>query len=333
MMHAIKGLDPATYRTHALHDPERRWPQTNCYVDLLIEVLAASGHDPVAALGFTVAQDFEGDQFTFFKFPTADLQRLAGLDIQELALFDRLEDHLLVQIERGRLPLVEVDAFYLPDTRGITYRSGHSKTTVGVNGLDPAQRRMTYFHNDGFFALQGEDYDGIFATDNEAGPHGLPLFPYAEFVKFGAPRPARDTAAIALALLGHHLSRRPKRNPLAVYGSEFDGHAKALAGRAPDYFHIYAFNTLRQLGSNFELLASHLAWLGPHVHIDFGEAVGAAERIADGAKAMQFKLARAMARQRFDGLADLIEPMARAYDTVMMVLDDRLPDAAIAAAA
>jgi hypothetical protein len=333
MKHAIAGLDPATYKPHALHDPERRWPQTNCYVDLLIEVLAASGHDPVAALGFTVAQDFEGDQFTFFKFPTTDLQKLAGLDIQELALFDQLENHLLVQIERGRLPLIEADAFYLPDTRGITYRSGHSKTTIGINGLDPQARRMTYFHNDGFFALDGEDYDGIFAAGNEAAPQDLPLFPYAEFIKLDAPRPAKDTVEIALALLGHHLARRPQRNPLAVYGSEFEGHAKALAGRAPDYFHIYAFNTLRQVGANFELLASHLAWLGRHAVIDFTDAIGAAERIADGAKAMQFKLARAMARQRFDGLADLIEPMAMAYDTVMTSLDDRLSGVAVSKAA
>ncbi len=140
----IAGLDPASYLPHRLHDAERHWPQSNCYVDLLIEVMHAAGHEPVAALGFTVGQDFEGDQFTFFKFPTADLNRLAGLDIQELAIFDRLEGHALTQIERGRLPLVEVDAFYLPDTGGISYRSHHSKTTVGINALDPAARRMAY---------------------------------------------------------------------------------------------------------------------------------------------------------------------------------------------
>ncbi|HUH48694.1 MAG TPA: DUF1839 family protein, partial [Mycoplana sp.] len=25
------GLDPTTYRSHALHDQERMWPETNCY--------------------------------------------------------------------------------------------------------------------------------------------------------------------------------------------------------------------------------------------------------------------------------------------------------------
>ena len=46
------------------------------------------------ALAFTVAQDYEGDQFTFFKFPPADLARLYGVEILELAIFDQLEDHV-----------------------------------------------------------------------------------------------------------------------------------------------------------------------------------------------------------------------------------------------
>jgi hypothetical protein len=332
MKSAVAGLDPASYRPHRLHDPERRWPQTNCYVDLLIEVLNATGHDPIAALGFTVAQDFEGDQFTFFKFPTADLQKLAGLDIQELAIFDRLETHVLAQVERGRLPLVEVDAFFLPDTRGITYRSGHSKTTVGINAIDPARRLMRYFHNDGYFALEGEDYDGIFGPWDGISAGGLPLFPYAEFVKFDASRPARDQVGVAAALLAHHLKRRPKRNPLIAYAAAFGRHAEALATRSPEYFHTYAFNTLRQVGANFELLGSHLEWLGAHGETCLATAAEAAAGIAEGAKVMQFKLARAMARQRFDGLVDAIAPMAQAWDTVMDVLDARVAGVASKAA-
>ncbi|MGN6551246.1 MAG: DUF1839 family protein [Pararhizobium sp.] len=316
MRSVFPDLDPANHKPHRLHDPERRWPETNCYVDLLIEVMAAAGHDPVAALGFTAAQDFEGDQFTFFKFPTADLQALAGLDIQELAIFDRLETHLRLQVERGRLPLVEVDAFYLPDTRGITYRTGHSKTTIGINALDPDARRMVYFHNAGLFALEGEDYDAVLQTGKGADG-GLPLFPYAEFVKFGAGDAAADPRETARALLRHHLGRRPRRNPVAAYAAAFEGHARELAGRAPDYFHTYAFNTLRQLGANFELLSSHLEWLGEDELRAAGES---AARIAEGAKTMQFKLARAMARQRFDGLAEAIQPMAAAYDAAMVAL-------------
>ncbi|MBZ9674374.1 DUF1839 family protein [Mesorhizobium sp. ES1-1] len=331
MKDAIPGLDPATYRSHALHDPERRWPQTNCYVDLLIEVLHATGHDPVAALGFTVAQDFEGDQFTFFKFPTADLQQLAGLDVQELAIFDRLVSHVSTQVELGRLPMVEVDAFYLPDTKGISYRTTHSKTTIGINGIDTRSRRIVYFHNDGLFALEGQDYDGIFGPADRLPGDGLPLFPYAEFVKFEARSAALDIPALAASLLSHHLSRRPKLNPIRAYSAAFGRHVEALSQRPPEYFHTYAFNTLRQVGANFELLSSHLEWLDKHGREGLRDAVQAAGAIAEGAKVMQFKLARAMARQRFTGLETTLEPMAEAYDVVMSVLDTRITTSAKAA--
>lgn len=324
MKAVIPDLDPASYRPHQLHDGQRRWPQTNCYVDLLIEVLHSSGHNPIAALGFTVAQDFEGDQFTFFKFPTADLQRLAGIDIQELAIFDRLETHILTQVERGRLPLFEVDAFYLPDTKSITYRTSHSKTTVGVNALDPQTRRMTYFHNDSLFTLDGEDYDAIFARGQIPEAAEAPLFPYAEFVKFDVTPPARNVADTAVSLLMQHFSRRPPHNPLAAYAAAFNNHAEALSTRAPEYFHVYAFNTLRQVGSNFELLGTHLEWLGQNGEQGLEVAAEAAGRIAENAKAMQFKLARAMARQRFDGFEITLNAMAQAYDVTMEALGARL---------
>ena len=79
MESAVLEIDPHAYRPSALHDPSRHWPETNCYVDLWIELLAALGFEPAAMLGFTVAQDFEGDQFTFFKVPLEDLEALYGV--------------------------------------------------------------------------------------------------------------------------------------------------------------------------------------------------------------------------------------------------------------
>ncbi|MES1196387.1 MAG: DUF1839 family protein, partial [Steroidobacter sp.] len=136
----LPGLNPAAYTPHALHGPQRNWPETNCYVDLWIEVLGAMGLQPEAALGFTVMQDFEGDQFTFFKFPPEDLYSLFELSVQELAIYDRVESHTLEQTQRGRLVLIEVDSFYLPDTRGTSYQLTHGKTTIGVNHLDTDAR-------------------------------------------------------------------------------------------------------------------------------------------------------------------------------------------------
>ena len=310
--------DPAAYTPHPLHAGGRVWPETNCYADLWIEALHARGREPLAMLGFTVAQDFEGDQFTFFKVPLEDLERLYGLRVQELAIYDTVEAHAVEQLGRsaveepdgGGLVLVEVDGFHLPDTRGTSYGTTHVKTTIGIVRLDPAARRMDYFHNAGFFTLAGADYDGVFAKA------GGPLFPYVEFVRPGGPALTGGAlVAAALERMRHHLGRRPAVHPIAAYRRAFPRHRDALATRPMAYFHLYAFNLLRQLGANFELLGAHVRWLdGP------AEAVEACGAIAEGAKALQFQLARAVARRTFADYGETFDRLERAYDTVIGVL-------------
>jgi hypothetical protein len=321
-MASLHSLDPAAHRPHALHDGARAWPETNCYVDLFIELVGALGLDPEAMFGFTVTQDFEDDQFTFFKVPVDDLEALYGLRVQELAIFDDLAAHVARQVARGRVVLVEMDGFYLPDTGGVSYRILHTKTTVGITSIDVAARRMTYFHNAGFFELSGADFDGLFSQAGRERRADA-LLPYTEFVKLPAAPVKVDTLAVARRLMVRHLARRPAANPVAGFGTALSEHLADLAGRPQDYFHIYAFNTLRQLGANFELLASHLAWLSGKGEPGLARAEAAALEIATSAKTMQFKLARAMARGRFDGLDAFIAPMAAAWDTVMSELDAR----------
>lgn len=305
--------DPSTHRPHVLHAADRRWPETNCWTDLWIEIVASLGHEPAAMLGFTVTQSYEGDQATFFKVPTADLERLYGLELLELSIFDRLEAHVVEQVGRGRVVLVEADAHFLPDTLGVTYRQGHSKTSIGITAIDPAARRLDYFHNAGFFRLEGEDYDGIFGRADQARDPAI-LFPYVEFLKIPERPPVVDLAREAVALLRHHLARRPARNPFAEWSADFARHAADLATRPPEYFHTYAFNFMRQYGANFELLASHLAWLEGQGETGLEAPRAAAEEIAETMKVMQFKLARAMARKRFDGLAEMIDACAGAWE-------------------
>lgn len=315
MKRVLAGLDPGSYRQHPLHESERDWPETNCYTDLWIEVLHACGQAPEAMLGFAVEQDFEGDQFTFFKPSLDDLDRLYGLRVTELSIFDDVQRHVLAQAERGRLALVEVDSHYLPDTRGVTYRQSHSKTTIAINALDPVARRMDYFHNAGFYALDGEDYDGVFGR----GAHANLLFPYVEFVKLPS-RLIPPSGAMAEALLEMHLSRRPNANPFRAWQAALPEHLEDLMQRPESYFHTYAFNTLRQFGANFSLLGAHLAWLSRG---GMTNEIDACRTISTSAKAMQFQLARAMARRKTQGLDAAIAPIADAWDGLMAQLDAR----------
>ncbi|RDJ01928.1 hypothetical protein B5K06_32610 [Rhizobium grahamii] len=39
MASVFRDLDPATHKPHALHASQGMWPETNCYIDLWIEVL------------------------------------------------------------------------------------------------------------------------------------------------------------------------------------------------------------------------------------------------------------------------------------------------------
>ena len=124
------SLDPARYQRHALHAEERDWVEKNCYIDIWIEVLHAHGLEPMAMLPFTVAVDFEGDQWTFFKPPHGELWDLYGVDVQEMTVWRPLLEHTVAQTAAGKLVSTEADAFFLPDTRGTDYRAQHTKTTI-----------------------------------------------------------------------------------------------------------------------------------------------------------------------------------------------------------
>ena len=295
---------------HPLHDAERTWPQTNCSVDLLVELLNAYGFEPLWMLAFTVTQDFEGDHFTFFKVPGEDLEALYGLSIQELAVWDDLQGHIIEQLQRGRVVLLEVDGYFLPDTLGVTYHERHGKTTIGIYGLDPEQRRLDYFHNETRGSLTDTDFDGALQRlPTQAGR----LMPYAELLKpVGTPH--KNPAALALQQLRHHWQRRPAENPFRAYARVFPEHIEKLKARGPGYFHDYAFNTLRQTGANFGLLDSFLTALPGD---EFGPAAACALSLADAAKTLQFQLARAVARNRFDTLGAAIDCMADTYDNLM----------------
>ena len=147
------------YRPHPLHSQEMVWKQTNCYVDMWLEVLRWWGFNPYAALPFTIALDFEGDQFTFFKFPHDELERLYGIVVQEHSIYEPLDQHIETQVARGHLMIVEVDAWFLPDTRGSSYRTQHTKTTIGIDAIDRAKRQIGYFHNSGYYVAEDFDYN------------------------------------------------------------------------------------------------------------------------------------------------------------------------------
>jgi hypothetical protein len=311
-------LAPETRLGRRLHDPGRIWPETNCYIDVWVELLPALGCEAEAALAFAVRQDFEGDQFTFFKFPPEDLQALFGLAVQELAIYDTLEGHTLEQLRRGRPVLIEVDSHWLADTAD--YRRNHVKTTIAAVALDPGARTLGYFHNTAYHVASGDDFEALFRKP--AAPDTL--FPYVEFVKReGEALEGTALVQASLRLLRRHLGQRPLRNPIGAWREALPGHVEKLAARDMAFFHLYAFNLPRQLGANFEMLASYLDWLIAEGEGGLEAAMAAARRIAEGAKAAQFQLARMAHRRKFDATALALDALEADYTLVLSTLAGR----------
>ena len=96
-------LSAAGYLPHALHGAAALWQEKNCYVDLWIELLCALRLDPHALWPCTVALDFEGDQWTFFKPPHGELRALYGIDVQELTIWRPLSEHAIEHLSAGRM--------------------------------------------------------------------------------------------------------------------------------------------------------------------------------------------------------------------------------------
>ena len=302
----------------------RDWMLTNCYVDLWLGVLRHWQFDPIAGLAFTVTQDFEGDQFTFFKYPLEDLERLYGVLVQELSIYRDLEAHAVEQVRRNRLFIVEVDGYCLPDTHSTSYRTTHVKTTIGIDEIDPRRRQAHYFHNGGRYSLEGADYD--VAMCHRLAPDALAdwLPPYVEVAGRRFPAlPDHDLATEAVALLRRHLPRAPNVNPIERYAEVFPGHVEQLIASSTEFFHLYAFNTIRQLGANFELLGVFLRWLEHRGQYGLESVAGRCDEFSGTAKVLQFRLARASARRRADDCTEQLDTLQRCYEQIMSTLNLR----------
>ncbi len=316
MRHQLLPLDPKSYARHRLHEQERDWAETNCYVDVWIELLHSWGLEPVAALPFALGIDFEGDQWTFFKYPLADLFDLYAIDVQEMAVWRPLTAHLEEQLSLGRPVLVELDSLYLPDTAGSAYQLEHVKTTVAVMEIDVEQRRLGYFHGQGYYYLEGDDFVNIFHLSGEKNP--AILSPYCELVK-RLPTPPLQGAELlqaSLLLLRKHLQRLPVTNPFEKFRARFEADFQWLANEPLTTFHQYSFATLRQFGSCYEVAAEYLKWLQDQGITDLDSPIAELRALSNSAKAMQFQLARAMARKKPIDLT-AIDQMAAHWQTTM----------------
>jgi Domain of unknown function (DUF1839) len=309
---SLSGIDPSAHDRHALHSADRSYAETNCYADVVVELLHACGYEPMALFAHVVRMDFEGDQWTFFKPPPEDIELLYGVDIHEMNPYRPLPLQIAEQLDRGRTIIVELDAYYLPDTATTSYRSEHVKTSVAMDAIDHEAERLHYFHGPGMAALEGEDYRGVFRI-GEFSEDVLP--PYTELVRFDA-GPKLEGAALreaSLETLRRNLLHRPSDNPVERFGVALANALPALREGDLEAYHAYAFATVRILGSGFEALGSYVDWL---FGADGGEAAAPIAEIVDASKALSFRLAR---RREFEP-RELLDRLATGWERALDAL-------------
>lgn len=309
----VLDLDPARHQAHWLHGDDRVWQETNCAADLWIEALHALGVDPVAGLAFTLGTDFDGDQWRMFTFPPEDLRRLFGIEVDELNVWRPLTDHLVEQVALGRFVVIDVDAWHLPDTAGLTYHCAHQKTSVMVQMIDVDSQRLGYFHNAGYYELDGGDF---VAVTDPLGNDRAVLPPFTLSVRLDRFRPDAVTARTATDLTADHLARRPQSNPVSRLRKRMEEDLPWLRERDLDTFHRYAFGTVRQCGANAELAASFVEWLDGVRGWRCPDPASQLHTVATAMKSIEFALARAV-RGRSCALEPLFEEPETAWDAAL----------------
>ncbi|NVJ51855.1 MAG: DUF1839 family protein [Gammaproteobacteria bacterium] len=310
-MQAILDITPQQYQRHKIHTQDRDWAETNCYVDVWIELLHALDLDPMAAMSFSLTQDFEGDQWTFFKFQLNELYDLYGLEVQELVIWKSLIENIQEQVALGRPVLVELDSMYLPDTAGTAYHQEHVKSTVAVNYIDAENQKMGYFHAQGYYELSGDDFVEVFALPGAKTK--MTLAPYVEVVKTRqqVKRSKQDLQQLAMKSVMRQLQQLPTENPFIKFRHQFEKDFAWLLEQPIAKFHEYAFVTFRQFGACFELAANFLEWLDAD-DASLKSVVERYKSISQTTKVYQFQLARALNRKKMVDLS-AIDEMAKAW--------------------
>src|SRR4029079_5336026 len=183
---------------------------------------------------------------------------LFGIEVQELMIWRPMVVHMEEKVRQGRPILIEMDSYYLPDTTGTAYQREHVKSTIAVIEIDVANRRLGYFHGQGYYHLSGDDFTNVLHLSGVPHPSVLP--PYVEIAKRRTDKELRGDALTSASLnqLSVELAKVPQVNPFHRFKPQFESDLQWLANEPLETFHQYAFATLRQFGACFELAGTYL---------------------------------------------------------------------------
>ena len=178
---------------------------------------------------------------------------------------------------------------------------------------------MGYFHGQGYYYLDGDDFIDVFRLRNEPDPSVLA--PYVEFVKMRQVNGEADDVIVkkSIELMRHQFELLPETNPFEKFKPHFVCDLEWLKQQDLETFHQYSFATLRQFGACYELAANYLNWLSSQGEKDLEQVIKNIKSISEAAKVYQFQLARTVSRKKELDLSP-IDNMAQYWDAAMSKL-------------
>lgn len=282
------GLSMEGFVQHPLHRQDSLWSNTNCYMDVWIELLHGMGRRPEPLFAAAVAAETQVEQFEFLKVDHRDLEQVHGIRVGEYDVWTTLLEHVTTHMQAGNVIIVEADAHWLPDTRGISYGIEHTKTSIVPVHVDARNKHLVYLHNEGLHELRGDDFDYVLG---EQRSQGIVPAPYMELVRLDRLNAPDDDLARehTIRLLKYHAGRSPVTNPVADLMDVLRSRYQWLATAGMDGYHALCFETTRQLGV-VALLAAEAVRFSQVDHLQ--PAAEAYLDVSKEAKALQFQLAR-----------------------------------------
>ena len=197
----------------------------------------------------------------------------------------------------------------------------HVKTTVAINEIDIKNKHLGYFHAQGYYTLEADDFDNVFRLNLD---NPSILEPYVEIAKL------RDTQATeiepivkkSLVILKNQLQMLPSENPFISFKAQLEKDLEWLKQQDLEMFHQYSFATLRQFGACFELATNYMEWLMKNGEEDLLHASSCFKQISETAKIYQFQLARVISRGKSLDLST-VDNMAELWADAMQSLKQK----------
>ena len=314
------ALDATKYVPHSLHGGDRTWTETNCWLDMMIEVLHIVEAGPGGSGGLHAQHRLRR-------------RTVDPVQVSRPRTFAPSTGWRWPRCTCGAPPSTTSKSNWpwaasavwrstpgsCPTPQASPTKRRTPRPAIVPQMLDRTGRKMGYFHNAGYFEVSGDDFDGLFYLAGLTDAYVLP--PYMETIRLDRIRHISDDdlTAAALALTREHLARRAVTNPLIGFRERLMADLPWLVAGGDEAFHPYAFATCRQCGATAELAASFVDWLGTHASVDLGDAAANLRVVAECAKSLQFILARLAHGRSVDPTGPL-EEMERAWGAAIDAL-------------